>query len=310
MPVVYYDPAFFEHDTGHWHPETAERLKTVVCACEAIPGLEIIAECPDATSENIQLIHASQYYELIRSLPRDKMTMLDPDTVFGPGSFTAAARAVGAVIEAVKYVNTAPARQAFCAVRPPGHHALADRAMGFCIFNNIAIGAAYAIASGAVEKVAIIDWDLHHGNGTQDAFYANPDVLYISLHQFPYYPGTGSAAETGVGEGAGCTLNLPMPPGAGDSEYRQAFETRVLPAIAKFGPGLMMISAGFDAHGSDPLSAIKLTSEFYGEMTVMLLESAQKYCQGRIISVLEGGYNPRALAESVSYHLEALRGED
>lgn len=307
MPAVFYDPSFFDHDTGAGHPESAARLKAVIGACEAISDLKIISECPEAAGDKIQLIHTAGYYELIKSLPQNKMTMLDPDTAFGPGSFTAAVKAVGAVIEAIEFVYAEPNRRAFCAIRPPGHHALADRAMGFCIFNNIAIGAAYAIASGKAGKIAIVDWDLHHGNGTQAAFYDNPDVLYISLHQYPYYPGTGSSTETGVGAGTGCTLNLPMPYGAGDKEYRQAFINKVLPAIDKFKPDLLMVSAGFDAHEYDPLSAIKLTSGFYGEMTSMLLGSARQYCQDRIISVLEGGYNPKALAESVRYHLEALK---
>jgi acetoin utilization deacetylase AcuC-like enzyme len=245
VPAVFYDPSFFEHDTGPGHPESATRLRAVIEVCEVVSGLKIIAECPEATGENIQLIHTPHYCNLISNLPRNKMTMLDPDTVFGPGSFKAAMKAVGAVIEAVNYVYAEPDRRAFCAVRPPGHHALANRAMGFCIFNNIAVGAAYAIATGKARKIAIIDWDLHHGNGTQDAFYANPDVLYISLHQYPYYPGTGSSAETGIGTGAGFTLNLPMPPGTGNNGYRQAFTKKVLPAIAEFRPDLIMISAGF-----------------------------------------------------------------
>jgi acetoin utilization deacetylase AcuC-like enzyme len=196
--------------------------------------------------------------------------------------------------------------RAFCAVRPPGHHAEPARAMGFCIFNNIAIGAAYATVKKGIEKVAIIDWDVHHGNGTQKAFYISDNILYVSLHQYPHYPGSGLDSETGAGSGEGYTINLPMPGGSDDDDYREAFEKIILPALDTFQPGLIFISAGFDAHRADPLAGINLSTEFYGEMTSLLRESANQYCGGRIISVLEGGYNMDILKETIALHLTEL----
>jgi acetoin utilization deacetylase AcuC-like enzyme len=195
---------------------------------------------------------------------------------------------------------------AFCAGRPPGHHAETARVMGFCLFNNIAIGARYVQAKYGIERIAIVDWDVHHGNGTQEIFYDDPSVLYISLHQFPLWPGTGAVTETGSGKGEGFTLNCPMTPGSGEKEYLEAFRNRILPALHKFRPQLLMISAGFDAHKDDPLANIQLTEDSFATMTSMLMEISSKYCGGKIISVLEGGYDLRALARSVEAHLTTL----
>jgi acetoin utilization deacetylase AcuC-like enzyme len=234
-------------------------------------------------------------------------TVLDTgDTHACRESYDAALLAAGAVLQAVDGVMKGELSAAFCAVRPPGHHAESEAAMGFCLFNNIAIGARYAQKKYGVERVAILDWDVHHGNGTQEIFYADDSVFYISLHQYPYYPGTGAANETGTGNGEGLTLNCPMAAGSGWKEYEEAFRSKILPALHKFQPHLVMISAGFDAHKDDPLAHIQLTEDSFAEMTNMMMEIASKYCNGKIISVLEGGYDLQALARSVEKHVHAL----
>ncbi len=274
--------------------------------CRNSPAIELIEQAEPAAMDDICRIHERGYVQGLISKKNEKTILLDPDTPFSPATGQAAVAAAGAVIEGVKIVCDRKNRRVFCAVRPPGHHAERDRAMGFCIFNNIAIGAAYAIAGGLAGRVAIIDWDVHHGNGTQNAFYDRSDVLFISLHQYPFYPGTGSAFEKGIGAGSGFTVNLPMEAGCGDDEYRRAFEGKILPLLNEFGPDLIMISAGFDAHADDPLGGMKLTSGFFGEMTTMVVRFADEHCAGRIVSVLEGGYNLPSLAESVGFHLRAL----
>jgi len=271
-----------------------------------MPDVDLIESVEPAAVDDICLVHDRNYVQRLLSPKSEKAIMLDPDTVFSPSTGKAAVTAAGAVIKAVNLVFGRSNYRAFCAVRPPGHHAERDRAMGFCIFNNIAIGAAYAIARRLAGRVAIIDWDVHHGNGTQNAFYDRSDVLFISLHRYPYYPGTGSAFEKGVGSGSGFTVNLPMTPGSGDEDYRRAFEETILPLLGDYRPDLIMISAGFDCHADDPLGGMGLTSGFFGEMTAMLVGFAADRCAGRIVSVLEGGYNLSSLAESVGFHLRAL----
>lgn len=274
-------------------------------ACESFDGAVITDSCRSATREEIELIHKPSYYDYIAGLA-GQQAMLDPDTEISSGSFEASLKAAGGVIQAVEFAAEGKDNRAFCAVRPPGHHAEADRAKGFCIFNNIAIGAARALNNSLAAKIAIVDWDVHHGNGTQNAFYDSPRVLYISLHQFPLYPGTGSALESGRGEGEGFTLNLPMKYGAGDDDYRLAFDNAVLPAIDNYKPDLLLISAGFDGHRDDPLASLNLSSAMYGEMTRKLVEMANKHCRCGVVSVFEGGYNLRALKESVIEHLKGL----
>lgn len=306
MLAVYNDPIFLKHQAGPGHPESPIRLEVIMRVCGSISGLHVIHQCQPSPQEYIELIHKREYVDYLKGLKGDYLYMLDPDTAFSPFSLEASFKAAGAVIEAVCFVFSAENNRAFCAVRPPGHHAESDKGMGFCIFNNIAIGSAYAINEGLANKVAIVDWDVHHGNGTQHAFYTEPKVLYISLHQYPYYPGTGSFDETGEAEGKGFTINLPMVAGSGDEEYRQAFNDKILPAIDDFKPDLLMISAGFDAHRNDPLAGIELSTDFYAEMTKMLVDLAKKHCHGRIVSVLEGGYDLNVLADSVKVHLEIL----
>ncbi len=306
MLKVFTDPAFIKHDTGSWHPESPSRLEAVTRAFTSISELRIESSCPQANREEIELIHIPEYFDYISGLYPDRIIMLDPDTAFSPATKEASLKAVGAVIEAVRFSCLAENNRSFCAVRPPGHHAEPDRAMGFCIFNNIAIGAAYALANGLAEKVTIIDWDVHHGNGTQKAFYNNPQVQYISLHQYPFYPGSGSADETGEGEGKGYTINLPMKSGSSDDDYGKAFLDIILPAIDDFKPELIMISAGFDAYIEDHLAGIQLSMEFFGEMTRMIVESAKEYSRGKIVSALEGGYDLYGLTEAVKLHLKVL----
>ena len=273
--------------------------------CRSQEGVEITEECRRASRAEIELVHKASYYDYIESLA-GQHAMLDPDTEISPGSFEASLKASGAVIQAVNHVSKDKKNRAFCAVRPPGHHAEADYSKGFCIFNNIAIGAAYALKSGSTSKVAIVDWDVHHGNGTQHAFYGTSEVLYISLHQYPFYPGTGSRDERGAGEGEGFTLNIPLQYGINDDDYREALIGQVLPAIEAYKPELLMMSAGFDGHRDDPLASLRLSSPMYGEITRLLMEVAFKYCKYGVVSVLEGGYNLKALKESVREHLREL----
>jgi len=301
-----YDDSFLGHDTGPWHPESPERLKAVM---EKVNSMDLDYEEIDpreASRDELQLIHDSTYVESILNLDPRGTVMLDPDTAFSPGTKTAALRAVGAVLDSVDGIMEGRLDRSFCPVRPPGHHAEPARAMGFCIFNNIAVGAAYALASKGIERAAIVDWDVHHGNGTQKAFYASDRVFYISLHQYPHYPGTGSDKETGMGSGEGYNLNIPMRSGSDDDDYRVALEEKIVPALNDFRPELIFISAGFDAHMYDPLAGIGLSTEFYGEMTDYLKHVAEKHCAGRIISVLEGGYNLDILKETVKVHLTEL----
>jgi acetoin utilization deacetylase AcuC-like enzyme len=220
-------------------------------------------------------------------------------------SYRAALLAAGAGLEAADQIQSGNISRALLLVRPPGHHSLVQRAMGFCLFNNVAICARYLQLLGH-KKIAIVDWDVHHGNGTQDAFYEDPSVLFISLHQYPFYPGSGAASETGRGAGAGTTLNCPLPAGSADAEYKQAFEKKILPALEQFGPNAILISAGFDAHRDDPLAGMLLTATSYEWMSRKLRDFADSHCDGRLISFLEGGYNLDALADSVEAHASVL----
>lgn len=305
---IAYDEAYLRHDTGPWHPESPERLKAVMEAVDSI-GIEYdMIEPREASGDELILVHDPTYVESILNLDPRGTVMLDPDTAYSPDTGIAALKAVGAVLDAVDEIMEGKINRAFCPVRPPGHHAEPARAMGFCIFNNIAVGAAYAVAKKGIEKAAIIDWDVHHGNGTQKAFYGSEKVFYISLHQYPHYPGTGTESETGMGKGEGYTMNLPMSNGAKDDDYRKAFKERIIPALNDFQPELVFISAGFDAHMYDPLAGISLSTEFFGEMTIYLRQIAEKHCAGRIISVLEGGYNLDILRETVKIHLMEMAG--
>jgi acetoin utilization deacetylase AcuC-like enzyme len=254
-----------------------------------------------ASQAELEAVHTREHIERIRAACERGGGALDGgDTFASPASYDVALLAAGAVVSAIDAVVSGKAASAFCAVRPPGHHAERDEPMGFCLFNNVAVGARYARQRHGIERVAILDWDVHHGNGTQHIFEEDPTVLYASLHQYPLYPGTGAASERGTGEGEGTTLNIPLPAGTDEKRYLEEFESSLLPALRAFAPGLLLISAGFDAHRDDPLANMLLTEESYAEFTRLVAPVAP------IVSVLEGGYNLQALASSVEHHLRAL----
>ncbi len=261
-----------------------------------------------ATIEQIALVHSKDYIGVVRDSCRQGVRMLDMDTQISHNSYEVACLAVGGALAGVDAVIQAEADNVFCAVRPPGHHALPDKAMGFCLFNNVAVAARYAQQEYGLNKVLIIDWDVHHGNGTYDVFAADPSVFYFSIHQFPHYPGTGRADETGCDKGAGTSLHVPLSAGGGDAEYIATFKQQLAPAVLAFKPELILISAGFDAHEADALSSIQLSSKGFGRLTDIVRELADEVCAGRIVSVLEGGYNLTALAESAYEHIRALQG--
>ncbi len=304
---IAYDEVFLRHETGA-HPENAERVRRAYGALRAAPVFGSLAglEFGPAGREDLLLVHDARYLDFLEALPEGEYAALDADTVVGPGSLQAARSAAGAVTAAVEAVTGGRCRTAFCLVRPPGHHALAGRAMGFCIFNNVAVGAAYAMQRCGHRRVAIIDFDVHHGNGTQEAFYADERVLYVSLHQYPFYPGTGAADETGSGRGAGKTLNIPLPGGSTEQAYLEALRESIAPAVERHAPSLIIVSAGFDAHRADPIGGMRLETESYARMTEVIMEMAEGSSSGRVVSVLEGGYDLDALAESVTAHVGAL----
>ena len=293
------------HDPGPGHPECPDRLKAILRRFEdeAFALLDR-REAPEATVEQIVRVHPEAYVDgVLEAVPDHGYAGLDADTVVSPGSREAALRAAGGVCAAVDAVLSGEARNAFCAVRPPGHHAETARAMGFCLFNNVAVGAAHARATHGIRRVAVFDFDVHHGNGTQDIFWNEPDLFYVSTHQSPLYPGTGMADETGTAENI---LNVPLHAHAGSPEYRHAVTEAVLPALSAFEPELLMISAGFDAHRSDPLAALQLTEADFAWTTVKLAQLASETCRGRVVSTLEGGYDLDALAESCAAHVKEL----
>ncbi len=302
----YFSPTFLEHHPGAGHPEGPDRLQRVL---EGIDGSDLVLDrhVPGPASRDALLkVHREAHLDRLESIDDRGGGRLDPDTSMSPQSWQAAREAAGAVIEAVEAaMDGSGLDRAFCAVRPPGHHATADRAMGFCLLNNIAVGAAHALGAGC-KRVAIFDFDVHHGNGTQDIFYEEARVLYVSTHQWPFYPGTGKADETGLGQGAGANRNFPLNAGTGDRTYSSLLDEEVLPALEQFAPDLLMLSAGFDAHMLDPLGGLQLSTSLFASMTERLVTLASRICGGRIVSVLEGGYDRPALAESVVAHIAAL----
>ena len=301
---LYTHPACLEHDPGQHHPEAPARLHAVLDAL-ADPEFARLErrEAPEAAVEDQLRVHPRAHVErLLRAVPKSGHVGIDADTVLSPASGEAALRAAGAVVAAVDAVARGEADNAFCAVRPPGHHAEPQRAMGFCLFNNIAIGALRARAVHNLHRIAVIDFDVHHGNGTQAAFAADDGLFYASTHQSPLYPGTGSASETGVGN----IVNVPLRPMAGSSQFRIAMTERILPALDAFGPEFLLISAGFDAHRNDPLAQLLLDEADYTWITERLIEIAQRHAGGRIVSALEGGYDLPALGASVKAHIRVL----
>jgi acetoin utilization deacetylase AcuC-like enzyme len=301
--LLYTHPSCLLHSAGPGHPESPSRLQAVLQALDSdrFANLDRL-EAPRATRAQLALAHDAALIDLVfDNAPREGFVRLDPDTAMSPDSLEAALRAAGAVCAAVDAVIEGSQTRAFCAVRPPGHHATRDTAMGFCLFNSIAIGAAYALTRG-LKHIAIVDFDVHHGNGSQDIFWNDPRVLYASTHQSPLYPGSGARSETGTGN----IVNAPLPPGSGSREFRAAFERIVLPALRAFEPQLLLISAGFDAHALDPLADLNLDADDYAWVTRELVDIAQTSASGRVISSLEGGYSLTALRESTAAHVGAL----
>ena len=305
----FYNEIFLEHDCGSGHPESPRRLEAINEALDGAPfaaDIQRFTDFPARAPGSLEAVHEKGYIKWVANRIESGARVLDfGDTQVGARSYLAALKAADAAVDAAHRVWHGELDRAFVAPRPPGHHAEADRAMGFCIFNNIAVAAAWLLREGA-RKVAIVDWDVHHGNGTQHTFYADPQVLFISLHQYPHYPGTGAGSERGEGEGEGSTINLPMRAGSGDEEYLQAFDGIVIPALEEYGPEAILVSAGFDGHRSDPLAGIALSTEAYGEMTRLLCEASGRLCGGRLVSVLEGGYNLGALAEVALVHVGTM----
>jgi acetoin utilization deacetylase AcuC-like enzyme len=306
-----YHPIFLEHLTGPGHPERPERLLIVLEAIESAGLKDVLKQltpspCP---LEYVRAVHTERLVNTIKSLCGPSLQHIDPDTVVSEKSFEAALYAAGAGIAAADAIMAGEADNAFCAVRPPGHHAESDRSMGFCLFNNVAIAARYLQKAKGVEKILIVDWDVHHGNGTQEIFYDDPSVLYFSSHQYPYYPGTGSMQEGGSGKGETFTVNAPLRGGCGDREYQQVYSKMLPPVADVFKPDFILISAGFDAHEDDPLASMRLTDEGFAWLTRLVVELAQKHCGGRLISMLEGGYG-QALGTSAITHLKVLSGAD
>jgi len=311
MKVGYvYDPVYLKHDTGY-HPENAQRLEATMAHLEETGLIEQLTQITPrpATVEELAYVHQASYVSHIQDAAVRGGGWLDGDTVISPDSYDAALYAAGGAIEAADAVINGRVNSAFALVRPPGHHATALAAMGFCLFNNIAIAARHALEKHKLEKVAIIDFDVHHGNGTQEAFYSNPQVLYISTHQYPHYPGTGTIGETGSGAAKGSTVNIPLPSGSGDDEYRQVFEQIIVPVTRRFRPELILVSAGYDLHWKDRLAMMEVSTTGFAEMVQTIKELANELCGGKIVVTLEGGYNLKALATSVKATFDVLLGK-
>ena len=298
-------PSSMNHLNGPGHPERPDRLRAIESVLEG-EQFQTLArvQAPAASLEAIALCHPMEYVEAIRDAsPTEGLVQLDADTSMSPGSFEAALHAVGGAMHAVDEVVSKKAANAFCVMRPPGHHAERTRPMGFCIFNQAAIAARHARTKHGLGRVAVVDFDVHHGNGTQDIFWADPTLMYCSTHQMPLYPGTGAANERGEHDNI---VNAPLRPGDGGEEFRAAMETRILPRLTSFGPELIVISAGFDAHMRDPLANLQFSEADFGWDTRKIMEVADKTAQGRVISVLEGGYDLEALSRSAAAHVIAL----
>ena len=303
------DEIYLKHRTGLGHPERPERLKAIVDRLKEAGLWESLVHIPAAMAgkSDVALVHNPYYIKTAADDVRQGLSVLSTgDTMICSDSFDAAMMAVGGGMVACDAVMAGQARRAFCAVRPPGHHATPDGGMGFCIFNNIAIAARHLQRTHGVKTVLIVDWDVHHGNGTQDAFYDDADVMFFSVHQSPRYPGTGAECEIGYGAGEGATINAPLPGGCDDDVYMRAFQERLLPAAKAFGPDMVLISAGFDAHEDDPIGGMNVTADGFAAMTQIVREIADECCDGRIVSLLEGGYGLAGLADSVEAHVRAM----
>ena len=302
---------FQEHDPGSFHCESPRRLAAIDRALEAWEGLgecEELALVP-ATAEQLERVHSPEHIERIASTAGGAFS-LDPDTQTSPRSYEVALAAAGSLAALCERVAKGEFNCGFAMVRPPGHHATAHRAMGFCLFNNVAVAAAHLLNAVGLERVMIVDWDVHHGNGTEAIFYADPRVLYFSTHQYPFYPGTGAVDDTGSGEGRGYTVNVPLAPGHDELDYLRIFTELFLPVAEQYAPQLIIVSAGFDPHMADPLGGMRVSSEGFGAMAQVVLKAAEKVCPGKVVFALEGGYAVDAQAEAVIKVLEAVRGAD
>jgi acetoin utilization deacetylase AcuC-like enzyme len=307
-----YDERFLDHDAGAGHPERRERLTSTMAHLQSQDWFEQLHRLTPriADEASIESVHSRDLVIRARSACEQELPFLDVmDTGVSRDSFDVALLAAGGAQELADRVIAGDVDNAFALCRPPGHHAERDLALGFCLFNNVAIAARHVQREHGLDKILILDWDVHHGNGTQHSFEDDPSVLYVSTHQYPYYPGTGAYSETGVGRGEGATLNCPMPAGAGDEQYLQVFAEKILPKIDAFAPEFVIVSAGFDAHVDDPLASICLSTEFFGWMSARAMEVADKHCDGRLISLLEGGYNIHTLPLCVDEHLQILSGQ-
>jgi acetoin utilization deacetylase AcuC-like enzyme len=307
MALLFTDSRFLDHDTGS-HPEHSARLRAVETMLVAGGFAErfIRGDCRIATVEELTRVHTRAHVDTIAAFAAGGGGRIEVDTVLCPASSDVARLAAGSACAAVDAVLAGDDHRAVLLARPPGHHALADAPMGFCLFNNIAVAAAHARAQHDVERVLIVDWDVHHGNGTQDVFYDNPHVTFFSSHRYPFYPGSGAEDETGTGRGLGATFNLPLPYGISRNRFLKDFAARLSDAAEHSRPQLVLISAGFDAHVADPVGSLSLESEDFATLTKLVLDVANTHCDGRIVSLLEGGYDPAMLAESVREHLETL----
>lgn len=304
-----YDDIFLEHKTTPGHPERPERLVEIIKRLKTTGIYSDLVQVQPTPADLswIRTVHSAEYIDRAKESCERNAGYLDtPDVPISPRSYEAAVMAAGGMLAAIDAVMEGKVANVFCAVRPPGHHALEDQALGFCIFNNIAIGAKYIQKKYGLSKVLIVDWDVHHGNGTQATFYDDPTVLYFSTHQYPFYPGTGSRVERGSGKGLNYTINVPLPAGSGDKVYLDVFEKELRPAALDFAPDFVLVSAGFDAHENDLLGQMAVTAGGFGKLTEIVKAIAEKCCRGRLVSTLEGGYHLAGLAASVESHIRVL----
>ena len=312
MTTAYvYDPAFLEHNRPG-HVECRERLETAmhVLSQQGLLGRMVAIQPTPVPTEHLLAVHHEHYVKHVEEVAARGGGNLDPDTYLNHRSYEVALLAAGGMLNLVDAILEGQADNGFALVRPPGHHALPDRGMGFCLFNNVAVAAKYALEHKGLSRILIADFDLHHGNGTQDAFYSTDQVLYFSTHQYPYYPGTGHWSEIGEGPGEGFTVNLPLPAGVGDEGYEQIFDEMLYPLAERYSPELILASAGYDAHWADPLGMMQLSSTGYGYLAGVLRQMAEELCGGRLAFTLEGGYDLQALAHSIAATLQALLGEE
>ncbi len=308
MAIIVYDNIYLQHDTGYGHPENGRRLSNTL---EYLKGSDIwdrieLVKPAMASIETVSNVHVKDYIEQIKTLSESGGGMVDPDTAVSRHSYEAALYATGATVTSIDRIMTGSVKSSFCMVRPPGHHALSTKGMGFCLFNNVAIAARYIQSQYNVKKILIVDWDVHHGNGTQDIFYEDSSVLYFSMHRYPYYPGTGSDKERGCGDGDGYTINVPVGYDIEPGEYIKLFRDVINGAAKEFGPQFIIISSGFDAYKDDPIGGLGLTFSDFAELTNIVVQLAMECCDGHVLSCLEGGYSLNDLPRCIESHLNAL----